>query len=67
MLHFKNSLVHVALELGGKFNFMQFQVLKQRTQSVQLYWICTIFRDNQTQLLWEITWCIHAYLIHHMN
>ena len=48
-LHSTNHLVNVALKFYFKFNFMQFQLLKEKTQSVQACCICTTFRYNPVQ------------------
>ena len=43
------TLKRLKLHFTNPFNFMQFQLLKVETQSVQVCWICTTFRSNQRQ------------------
>ena len=65
--HFTNPLVNVALKFyvvsltSCNFNFNK---QKPRVSNCAEF---TLSLEGQKCLLWEITWCIYVYLIHHIN
>ena len=72
--HFTNTLVNVALKFyvvsltSCNFNFYKQKPRASNCAEFALS-LDTIIHNLEGQkcLLWEITWCIYAYLIHHIN